>query len=143
MTETKKKKKTKRTRKQLPYVLGWINETEAEKDEEGNEIPGSSRMVFVVMDLPPGLDESGKRSRDAIERACKHAVYDLNMEEYGNKKLAVIQVGDTFEIPYERTTVTRLLPPDKAEKIRAPNGKGAVVEDDVSDDNDSSESDAG
>ena len=128
-----KKKRAKRTRKQLPYILGWLNETEAEKDEEGNEIPGTSRKVFVVMELPPGLDDAGKRSREAIERACKRAVYELGMEEYGNKKFSVLQVGDEFDVPYERTTITQLLPPDKAEKARAQNGKGVQVTTDSDD----------
>lgn len=82
------------------------------------------------MDLPPGLDEAGKRNRESIERACKKAVYEKGMEEYGNKKLVVISYGEYFDIPFERTTVTRLLPPEKAEKVRAQNGKGLVVEED-------------
>jgi hypothetical protein len=80
------------------------------------------------MDLPPGLDEAGKRNREAIKRACKKAVFDLGMEEYGNKKLKVICFDDTFSIDYERVTVTKLMSPDRAEKVRAANGIDTTTE---------------
>lgn len=79
------------------------------------------------MDMPPGLDEAGARNRETIERACKKAVYEKGLEEYGNKKFVVIAFGDEFDVPFERTTITQLLPPDKADKVRAQNGKGIVV----------------
>jgi hypothetical protein len=124
---TKKKKKAARTRKPTGFALGWVTETAPERDDAGNEIPGTSRTCIVLLDLPPGLDDAGKRSRDAIERATKRAVYDNGMEEYGNKKLRVISFGEDFDVPFEKTTVTRLLPPEKATKVKAENGKGAVV----------------
>ena len=103
--------KKKRTRKQLNFGLGWVTETANELDDEGNEIPGTSRKCIVMMPLPPNLDEAGARSRDAIERATKNAVYKEGLEEYGNKKLIVISYGDEFDVPFEKTTVVKLQPP--------------------------------
>jgi hypothetical protein len=119
------KKKAKRTRKPLNYVLGWVNET-GDFDGEGKIVPGTEQEVFVRMPMPPGLDEAGARNRESIERACRRAVYDLGMEEYGNKEFIVIAHGDRFSIPCERVQITRLLPPEKAEKVREKNGKGIV-----------------
>ena len=123
-TATKTTKKT-RQRKPTNFALGWVTETAAETDDDGKEIPGTSRTCIVLIDLPPGLDEAGTRSRDAIERATKRAVYDNGLAEFGNKKLRVIQFGEDFDVPFEKTTVTRLLAPGKAAK--ANNGKGATV----------------
>jgi len=120
-------KKKKRNRRASNYALGWVTETECEQDEAGNLVPGTDRTCIVLMDLPPGLDDIDKRSRDVIERATKRAVYELGMEEYGNKKLRVISFGEDFDVPFEKIKVTRLLPPDKAEKALAEHGKGAVV----------------
>ncbi len=139
-TATQAKAK-KRTRKSMNYALGWITETEGEKDGDDNEIPGTARVVHVLMDLPPGLDEAQARNRDAIERACHRAVYEKGLAEYGNKKFVVVTFGDPFEVPFEKTTVTRLLPPDKAAKVKAQDGNGAVVEIDTDSDSDDSDSD--
>ena len=117
----------KRNRKVETFVLGWVTETAAVTDDEGNEIPGSARRCFVEMDMPPGMDESDKRSRDAIKRACKKAVYEDGLTEYGNKKLAVLKHDDFFSVDFERVTVTKLLPPEKAEKVRTENGKDCVT----------------
>lgn len=107
-----------------------MTETAPEKDKSGNEIPGSARRCYVEMDLPPGLSEAEKRSRDAIERACRRAVYEEGLTEYGNKQLRVGSFGDIFEHRYERVSVVRLMTPEKAEKFREKGGKG-VIEDDV------------
>lgn len=115
-------KKKKKGRKALNYALCWISES----------VDGDK--VFVQMPMPPGLDEAGLRNRDAIRRASRKAVYDLGLEEYGNKEFIVIAYGDQFSIPYERTTVTRLLPPDKAAKVKAENGNGAGILDEDEDD---------
>ena len=112
-------------------MLGWINET-GDFDSAGKIVPGTEQQVFVRMDLPPGLDDAGKRNADIIERACRRAVYEEGLEEYGNKDFVVIRFGDKFNVPCERVQITRLLPPDKAEKVRSENGKG-VIEVDESD----------
>ena len=106
----------------MTYSLGWVTETEGEKGPDGNVIPGSEKPVLVLMDLPPGLDEAGARSRDAIKRACKKAVFELGLEEYGNKQFKVVCYDETFSIDYERVTVTKLMSPDKADKVRSANG---------------------
>lgn len=69
------------------------------------------------------MEEADKRSRDGIKRACRKAVYEEGLTEYGNKTLAVISHDDYFSVDYERVTVTKLLPPEKAERVRADNGK--------------------
>jgi hypothetical protein len=74
------------------------------------------------MDLPPGMDEADKRSRDGIKRACRKAVYEEGLTEYGNKSLAVISHDEFFMVDYERVTVTKLLPPAKAEQVRTTKG---------------------
>jgi hypothetical protein len=125
----------------MNYALGWVTETEAEKDGEGNEIPGTSQTVHVITALPPGLDEAGARNRDAIERACKRAVYEDGLEEFGNKKFVVVTYGEPFTVPFERTTVTQLLPPDKAAKVKA-ESKG-VVTTEVPDEGDGDDGDDG
>jgi hypothetical protein len=138
-TATKAKAKA-RGRKPTNFALGWKTSTAPELDEDGNEVEGSSRTCIVLMNLPPGLDDAQKRSRDSIARACKRAVYELGMEEFGSpetgnleedqknkKELVVVSLGEPFVLPYQKTTVTRLLPPDKAEKAKTENGKGAVV----------------
>jgi hypothetical protein len=130
-TATKPKKT--RSRKQTNFALGWVTETAAEQDAEGNEIPGTSRTCIVLLDLPPGLDEAGKRSRDAIERACKKAVYDEGLVEFGNKKLVVINYGDEFTVDFKKVTVVKLMPPSKADKVIAANGKDASVSTDEGD----------
>lgn len=119
-------------------MLVWVTETAPAQDDDGNTIPGSERRCYVEMDLPPGLDEAGKRSRDAIKRAVKKAVYEEGMTEYGNKDLAVISRDDIFQVEYERVTVTKLLPPDKAEKVRQENGKDCITSTDDPDDEEDS-----
>ena len=125
----------------MTYTLGWVNETEGEKDADGNVIPGSERAVFVLMDLPPGLDDAGKRNREAIKRACKKAVFELGMEEYGNKKLVVVCYDDSFQIDFERVTVTKLMTPEKAETVRAANGKDVEPDEDPEADDDDDDDD--
>jgi len=117
----------KRNRKVETFVLAWVTETAAVHDDEGKEIPGSARRCYVELDMPPGMDESDKRSRDAIKRACKKAVYEDGLTEYGNKRLAVLKRDDFFSVDFERVTVTKLLPPEKAEKVRTENGKDCVT----------------
>lgn len=126
-TTTKKKQKQTRKRKPMNFGLFWVTETEAERDDDGNPVDGTERRCLVEMPLPPGLDEAGKRSRDAIERATKKAVYESQLTEYGNKTLIVASFGDTFAVPFERVTVTKLLPPEKAEKVRQENGKDCCI----------------
>lgn len=114
-------------------MLVWVTETAPVVGEDGQPIPGSERRCYVEMDLPPGLDEAGKRSRDAIKRAVKTAVYKEGMTEYGNKDLAVISRDEIFQVKYERVTVTKLLPPEQAEKVRAENGKDCISSTDEDD----------
>jgi hypothetical protein len=106
--ETQGKAKA-RNRKQTKFALCWVNETAAEVDEDGKEIE-PSRQCFVMMDLPPGLDEKQARNREAIKRACKRAVFDEGYEDYGNKQMVVISYDAFFEIPFEKRTVTKLCP---------------------------------
>jgi hypothetical protein len=105
-----------------------VTETAPEKDANGRDIPGSARRCFVEMDLPPGLTDAEKRSRDAIERACRRAVYEEGLVEYGNKQLRVGSFGDIFSNNYERVSVVRLMTPEKAEKFRASSGKGVSLD---------------
>lgn len=120
----------------MNYGLFWVTESEPEKDDSGQPIPGTERTLFVQMPLPPGLDEAAKRDRNAIERATKKAVYEDQNIEFGNKKLIVASYGDIFEVPYERVTVTKLMPPEKAEKVRQEYGKDCVTTDDGTDESD-------
>lgn len=121
MTDTPDKKKRKR--KPTQFMLAWVTESQPVKDDAGQPIPGTERRCYVELDLPPGLDASDKRSRAAIKRACKKAVYEDGLTEFGNKALTVISRDDIFTVDYEKVSVTRLLPPDKAERVRAQNGK--------------------
>lgn len=113
----------------MTYALGWVTETEGERDKDGNVISGSEKPVFVLMDLPPGLDEAGKRNRDTIKRACKKAVFELGLEEYGNKNFVVVCYDEPFTVECERVTITKLMSPDKAEQVREANGKDVLLED--------------
>jgi len=97
--ETKKRK-----RRAAQYVLGWVNETAAEKDEP-------SRRCFVELELPPTLDQSKPVNREAVKRACRKAVYDLGLESYGNKDLVVLSLDEVFRVEFEKQEVVRLCPP--------------------------------
>ena len=125
-TVSEDKPKKKRTRKPEVFVLACVVETEATLDDDGNEIPGTKREAFVPMEFPPNMDEADKRSRDAIKRACRRAVYDDGLTEYGNRPLVVLKHDDIFQVEYERVVVSKLLPPKKAEKLRQEIGTDAV-----------------
>jgi len=119
-----KKPRKKQVRNLTEYALAWVTESEPERDGDGNPIPGTARRVFVLMDLPPGLDDAGKRNRNQIRRACEKAVYELGMEEFGNKDLTVISLGETYRVEFKRTKITKLLPPDEVNEAK--NGGGVV-----------------
>lgn len=112
----------------------WVTETAPERDPDGQEIPNSAKQCFVEMALPPGLTEAEKRNRDAILRAARRAVYEQGLTEYGNKPLTVITVADIVTNQFERVSITKLLPPDKAERVRA--GLDKDVDSRVDDDSD-------
>jgi len=118
-------KKPRRPRKPLDYKLVFLDVT-GEFDEEGKLIPGTERQVYVEMPMPPGIDESNSRNRDAIERALRRAVYELGLEEYGNRDLKIAALGETIRNDYEKTTITRLLPPSEAKRLREERGNGVV-----------------
>lgn len=95
--------------------------------------------VVVLMDLPPGLDKKQARSSESIKRACKRAVYDLGLEEFGwgktgnkeedeknKKRLVVVTIGEEFDIPFVPTKITKLLRPEEVEKVKASGGKVEV-----------------
>ena len=106
------KKKQTRARKALNYVLAVEDVAAAETDAEGKPIEGSGgQRVWVEHPLPPGLDEKQMRNRDAIQRACRDAVYKSGQKEYGNKRFIVIAFQDSFEVPFEEVTSTALVAP--------------------------------
>lgn len=127
---TKKTTKKKRTRKLLDFVLTYEDVT-GEFDDKGNIIPGTERRVWVEMPMPPGLDESEKRNRKAIDRAIDNAVFKLGLEEYGNKNLRVQQLGEIKRVEFVKTKVTKLVSPEEAEKLKDEEGVNVVIGDDA------------
>ena len=126
----KTSEKKPRTRKPTQFALGWVTETAPETDADGKEIPGSERTCIVLLNLPPGLDDAQKRSRDAIQRACKRAVYEDGLEEFGNKKLRVISFGEDFQYDFKKIqmTTTKLVSPDEVEKLSDSGEPGVTVD---------------
>ena len=109
MSETATVTRKKRVHKHLNYRLAWVQETASDIGPNGEEIPG--RPCLVLMGLPPGLTEKQATSRTAIKRAVKKAVYEDKMKEYGNKQLVIVSFDDTFTVPFEEVTETKLVPP--------------------------------
>lgn len=112
-TKTRKKP----VRKPSTFILGWITSTAAETDEEGNVI-SPERTCFVQLPLPSGLTEKQQRDRNAIQRACKKAVYEGD-DTYGNKDLVVLSYGEQFAIPFQSLpndpeALKEMLPDDPA-----------------------------
>jgi len=127
---TRKPRKQQRTRKPTHFALGWVTETAPEQDADGKPIPGSERECVVIMPLPPGLDEAQKRSRDAIQRACKKAVYEQGLEEYGNRRLRVISYGEDFQYDFKKVeiTTTKLLTPEEIAQMESSTEAGVSVD---------------
>ena len=112
MSDTATASKKTRTRTPLNYVLAVEDVAAAETNKDGSVKEGSGgQRVWVEHPLPPGLTEKQMRSRDAIKRACREAVYKEGHKEFGNKRFIVIAFSDPFEVEFEEVTSTALVAP--------------------------------
>ena len=68
----------------------------------------SGELVYVPVQMPPVTDKQ-RVYADAIEAACRKAVYEDAQRAYGNQKLAVITIERSFEVPFEEKPA--LVPP--------------------------------
>lgn len=89
--ETTTKKRKPRTRRQ--YLLVEVTEDENTK-----------QPVFAIIESPP---VDGAVTPRRLIDASRKAVYEDGQKQYGNKKLAIVQVVGTFDVPFiERMALT-------------------------------------
>lgn len=89
--------KPKRTRK--PRAKRTLALVEVTEDIQ------TKQPCFAVLNSPP-LGDNIVTPR-LIEDACRKAVYNDGVRSYGNRKLAVVAVLSTFDIPFvERMALT-------------------------------------
>lgn len=87
------KKRRPRTRRQ--YMLVEVTEDEATK-----------QPCFAIISTPPIENDKAATPHRIID-ASRKAVYEDGQKQYGNKKLAIVQVVSTFDVPFvERMALT-------------------------------------
>jgi hypothetical protein len=66
---------------------------------EVSEDVNTKQLCFAVINTPP-LPADAVPSPRLIEAACRKAVYEDGVRDYGNRNLVVLSVLQTFEIPF-------------------------------------------
>ncbi len=67
---------------------------EVTADNNGNQ-------CLRVLPFPAGTPEVPTTTAEVIS-SCQYSVYHDFMPDYGNKKLAVIEIKQHFEVPFEQ-----------------------------------------